>query len=80
MKKAIYIIGLTIISFGCGSKEEKQASIYNNDFEVMGNWSNKDQLTTDASHSGIYSTFTDSTFVFSQTMIASCKQLKNKSP
>jgi len=80
MKKAIYIAGLTILSLGCGSKEEKQASVYNNDFEVMGNWSTKDQLTTEASHSGAFSTFTDSTLVFSQTMIASSKQLKNKSP
>jgi hypothetical protein len=80
MKKGLYIAGLTILSLGCGSKEEQQASVYNNDFEVMGNWSTKDQLTTEASHSGAYSTFTDSTLVFSQTMIASSKQLKNKTP
>lgn len=80
MKKVLYFAGLSVLIFGCGSKDEKQASVYNNDFEVMGNWSTKDQLTTEASHSGSFSTFTDSTLVFSQTMVASCKQLKNKSP
>lgn len=80
MKKAIFCVCTSLIFFGCGSKKEQDASVYNNDFEVMGNWSTKDQLTTEASHSGVYSTFTDSSIVFSQTMIASCKQLKNKSP
>ncbi len=78
MKKVLYIASLTILCLGCGSKEEKQISVYNNDFEVMGNWSTRDQLTTEASHSGTFSTFTDSASVFSQTMVASCKQLKNK--
>jgi hypothetical protein len=78
MKKVLYIASLTILFLGCGSKEEKQISVYNNDFEVMGNWSTRDQLTIEASHSGTFATFTDSTSVFSQTMVASCKQLKNK--
>jgi hypothetical protein len=80
MKKILFIVGISTLLFGCGSKEEQQASVYNNDFEVMGNWSTNCQLTNEVSHSGVYSTFTDSTFIYSQTMVASCKQLKNKSP
>ena len=78
MKRILFIVVVSTLLFGCRSKEEQQISFYNNDFEVMGNWSTKEQLTTEASHSGTFSTFTDSTFIFSQTMVASGKQLKNK--
>ncbi|MFM7015430.1 MAG: hypothetical protein ACKOX3_03785 [Bacteroidota bacterium] len=80
MKKLLFIVGISSLFFGCGSKEKEQSSVYNNDFEVMGNWSSKDQLTSEASHSGTFATYTDSTLIFSQTMVASCKGLKNKSP
>lgn len=78
MKRILFIVVVSTLLFGCGSKEEQQTSFYNNDFEVMGNWSTKEQLTTEASHSGTFSTYTDSTSIFSQTMVASSKQLKNK--
>ena len=80
MRKALSILVVSVITFGCGTKNKEEASPFNNDFEVMGNWSTKDQLTGEASHSGVYSTYTDSTLVFSQTMVTSCKQLKNKNP
>jgi hypothetical protein len=78
MKTIRLLILLLISSFiSCESGNETGAnSDYDNDMETIGHWAENPKVTREASHSGKYATFTDTTNIYSQTLSLTVKDIK----
>ncbi|MBL0095251.1 MAG: hypothetical protein IPP46_01260 [Bacteroidetes bacterium] len=80
--KTYYKIGIAfafLLVNGCGqSNGDLKTNIYDNDFETIGYWTEDRGVVREAAHSGYFCTYTDTTHPYSQTLILSGKDIKNK--
>lgn len=80
MKATPLLLLLFVPAFiACNSGDPSNAGAqYNNDFETIGYWTEHPGITREASYSGLFSAFTDSTRTYSATLNLKGKDLKNK--
>ena len=76
---SLIYIGILLIPFtSCENKDSSIANNFNNDFETMGYWAESPRITREISHSGNFSTFSDTTTIYTQTLSIRIKDLKRK--
>jgi hypothetical protein len=71
-------IGIFLLLFtSCENEKSSLANNFNNDFETMGYWAESPRITREKSHSGNFSTFSDTTNIYTQTLSVRVKDIKN---
>jgi len=72
---------ISLFFSACSSNNNQDnGNKFSNDFEAIGTWTENQQVLRESAKSGIYSTFTDTVYAYTQTMKMEWKYLKNKSP
>lgn len=76
---SLIYIGILLIPFtSCENKDNSPSNSFNNDFETMGYWAESPKITRETSHSGNFSTFSDTMNIYTQTLSIKIKDLKRK--
>lgn len=80
MKSTLFAGSIIVLALSaCSTKEDSSSKTnFNNDFETVGYWTESPKVVRDASHSGNFATFTDSSSIYSQTLNVRVKDLKVK--
>lgn len=81
MKTSLTLLSIPVVLLlhSCNSKQsENSSSLFNNDFETLGYWSESPRVIREAAHSGSFCSYTDTASLYSQTMVIRGKDIKNK--
>lgn len=73
---SIFSFGLMIL-YGCGS-DKKEPLVFSNDFESIKGWYDVSGISGMRGHSGVYSLFTDTNHIYSQTFKIKFKNVSGK--
>lgn len=74
--RLIPVIIFLLLNTSCENENSSLPNNFNNDFETMGYWAESPRITREKSHSGNFSTFTDTTNIYTQTLSVRIKDLK----
>ncbi len=80
LKAILSGITLATLLTACGNDKQLPENTISTDFESLGQWSKSAVIAKGIAHSGLYSTFTDSSHEYSQTFEVALADLPVKTP